>query len=134
MYACDNVTGTFVVRYINDILMENFLLFLWNVTYKILYRTMLNLYRIIRWRLLFRQIVLDVGKVRGVFPVTSNGKNATNFFPPNILWNISLYVMIWSEKMWKKWSYFKILILPVAGAVPRSRHSPGVQITISQNP
>lgn len=55
MYVCDNVTGTFTVRYINDVLMGNFLLSLWNVT---LYRTALNLYRyIIRWGLPFRRIV-----------------------------------------------------------------------------
>jgi len=24
-------------------------------------------------------------KIRGVFPVRCNGKNATNFFPPNIM-------------------------------------------------
>ena len=36
-------------------------------------------------------------KVRGVFPITSNGKNATNFFPYLILYYI-LYWVVWKVR------------------------------------
>lgn len=72
--------------------------------------------------------------------IERSARMALNLYDTADLFEHKVFYSTWRlkrgkrEKIEMRRTYLKISILPVAGAVPRSRRPPRVQITIPQNP